>query len=141
MLNETIAGGWKECFEVLLHSTNKNSMEEAETERWDPSSLRVRSHGLPQQRWMRCARFLQTLDDVGLSWLTCFCNIAWTSGKVPLEWQTQVVVPLCRFGGLRISSMLCAEDVVLLVSLNSGLQLTLRRFAAECGGGDEDQHL
>ena len=41
-----------------------------------------------------CQEFLKTLDVVGLSWLTCLCNIAWTSGTVPLEWQIgEEVVP------------------------------------------------
>ncbi|KAI3363179.1 hypothetical protein L3Q82_011552 [Scortum barcoo] len=38
--------------------------------------------------------YLKSLDVVGLSWLTCLCNIAWRLGTVPLEWQTGVVVPL-----------------------------------------------
>uniref|UniRef100_A0A8C6PMX5 Reverse transcriptase domain-containing protein n=1 Tax=Nothobranchius furzeri TaxID=105023 RepID=A0A8C6PMX5_NOTFU len=37
-----------------------------------------------------------------------------------------------RFGGLRISSLLFADDVVLLASSERGLQLSLERFAAEC---------
>ncbi|KAL3966330.1 receptor-type tyrosine-protein phosphatase mu [Sarotherodon galilaeus] len=37
-----------------------------------------------------------------------------------------------RNGGLRISSLLLADDVVLLASSGDGLQLTLERFAAEC---------
>ena len=41
-----------------------------------------------------CPDFLKDLDVVGLSWLTHLCNIAWTLGGVPLDWQTGVVVPL-----------------------------------------------
>uniref|UniRef100_A0A669EXX2 Reverse transcriptase domain-containing protein n=1 Tax=Oreochromis niloticus TaxID=8128 RepID=A0A669EXX2_ORENI len=37
-----------------------------------------------------------------------------------------------HFGGLRISSLLFADDVVLLASSGEGLQLALERFAAEC---------
>ena len=37
-----------------------------------------------------------------------------------------------RFGDLRIPSLLFADDVVLLASSNSDLQLSLGRFAAEC---------
>uniref|UniRef100_A0A3B4FLA9 Reverse transcriptase domain-containing protein n=1 Tax=Pundamilia nyererei TaxID=303518 RepID=A0A3B4FLA9_9CICH len=37
-----------------------------------------------------------------------------------------------HFGGLRISSLIFADDVVLLASLGEGLQLALERFAAEC---------
>ena len=48
--------------------------------------------------------FLKVLDVVGLSWLTRLCNIAWTSGTVPLEWQTGVVVPLFKKGDQRLCS-------------------------------------
>jgi len=37
-----------------------------------------------------------------------------------------------RFGGLRIASLLFADDVVLLASSGRDLQLSLDRFAAEC---------
>uniref|UniRef100_A0A8C6PEM1 ribonuclease H n=1 Tax=Nothobranchius furzeri TaxID=105023 RepID=A0A8C6PEM1_NOTFU len=37
-----------------------------------------------------------------------------------------------RFGGLRIRSLLFADDVVLLASSERDLQLSLERFAAEC---------
>ena len=39
-----------------------------------------------------CPEFLKALDVVGLSWLTRLCNIAWTSGAVPLDWQIGVVL-------------------------------------------------
>ncbi|TWW64974.1 hypothetical protein D4764_22G0006210 [Takifugu flavidus] len=48
--------------------------------------------------------FLKALDVVGLSWLTRLCNIAWTSGAVPLDWQTGVVVPLFKKGDRRVCS-------------------------------------
>ncbi|TWW53255.1 hypothetical protein D4764_0018220 [Takifugu flavidus] len=47
---------------------------------------------------------LKALDVVGLSWLTRLCNIAWTSGAVPLDWQTGVVVPLFKKGDRRVCS-------------------------------------
>jgi len=37
---------------------------------------------------------LKTLDIIRLLWLTCLVNVAWSSGTVPLEWQTGVVVPI-----------------------------------------------
>ena len=49
-------------------------------------------------------KFLKALDVVGLSWLTQLCNIAWTSGTVPLDWQTGVVVPLFKKGDRRVCS-------------------------------------
>nr|XP_054597215.1 uncharacterized protein LOC129163481 [Nothobranchius furzeri] len=144
------------------------------------------------------------MDVVALSWLTCLCNIAWSSGAVSVEWQTGVVVLILKkgglrvcsnyrgitllslpgkvyskvlerrvrsivespvrvglrqacplspvpfitfmdrisrcsygvecveFGGRRISSLLFADDVVLLASSSSDLQLLLGRFTAEC---------
>ena len=47
---------------------------------------------------------LKALDVVGLSRLTYLCNIVWTSGTVPLEWQTVVVVPLFKKGEQRVCS-------------------------------------
>ncbi|TWW66931.1 hypothetical protein D4764_20G0009630 [Takifugu flavidus] len=41
-----------------------------------------------------CPGYLKALDVVGHSWLRRLCNIAWTSGAVPLDWQTGVVVPI-----------------------------------------------
>ncbi|TWW71203.1 hypothetical protein D4764_17G0006860 [Takifugu flavidus] len=46
--------------------------------------------------------YLKALDVVGLSWLTRLCNIAWTSGAVPLDWQTGVVVPIFKSGDQRV---------------------------------------
>ncbi|KAI3377609.1 hypothetical protein L3Q82_008770 [Scortum barcoo] len=48
-----------------------------------------------------CPGYLKALDVVGLSWLTRLCNIAFTSGAVPLEWQTGVVVPIFKKGDQR----------------------------------------
>uniref|UniRef100_A0A8C9SX65 ribonuclease H n=1 Tax=Scleropages formosus TaxID=113540 RepID=A0A8C9SX65_SCLFO len=48
--------------------------------------------------------FLKSLDVVGLSWLTRLCSIAWSSGTVPLDWQTGVVVPLFKKGDRRLRS-------------------------------------
>ncbi|XP_066532869.1 uncharacterized protein [Hoplias malabaricus] len=54
--------------------------------------LGERAPGLDEVRPM----LLKALDVVGLSWLTRLCNITWTSGAVPLDWQTGVVVPLFK---------------------------------------------
>ncbi|KAK3525899.1 hypothetical protein QTP70_010953 [Hemibagrus guttatus] len=48
--------------------------------------------------------YLNSLDVVGLSWLTRLCNIAWQSGTVPLDWATGVVVPLFKKGDRRVCS-------------------------------------
>ncbi|TWW67426.1 HEAT repeat-containing protein 3 [Takifugu flavidus] len=105
---------WKEYFEDLLNPTNGPSNEEA-----GPRDLGIGSHisgaevaevvkkllggkapGVDEIR----LEFLKALDVVGLSWLTRLCNIAWTSGAVPLDWQTGVVVPLFKKGDRRACS-------------------------------------
>ncbi|MDF4367286.1 reverse transcriptase domain-containing protein, partial [Vibrio parahaemolyticus] len=60
----------------------------------------LRSGGAPGVDEIRPG-YLKALDVVGLSWLTRLCNIAWTSGAVPLEWQTRVVVPIFKKGDQR----------------------------------------
>ena len=42
--------------------------------------------------------FLKALDVVGLSCLTHLCNMAWTSGTVPLDWQIGVWFPSLKRG-------------------------------------------
>ncbi|TWW59961.1 R2 Retrovirus-related Pol polyprotein from type I retrotransposable element [Takifugu flavidus] len=105
---------WKEYFEDLLNPTNTPSSEEV-----GPGDLEMGSHisgaevaevvkkllggkapGVDEIR----PEFLRALDVVGLSWLTRLCNITWTSGAVPLDWQTGVVVPLFKKGDRRVCS-------------------------------------
>jgi len=47
---------------------------------------------------------LKALDIVGLSWLTRLVNVAWRSGTVPVERQTEVVVPIFKKGDRRVCS-------------------------------------
>ncbi|KAK3520782.1 hypothetical protein QTP70_032353 [Hemibagrus guttatus] len=75
-----IVGRWKEYFKDLLNPTDTPSVEEPEAE--DSESL----------------------DVVGLSWLTCLCNISWQSGTVSLDWATGVVIPLFKKGDWRVCS-------------------------------------
>ena len=44
------------------------------------------------------------LDVIRVSWWTRLCNIAWSLGTVPLEWQTGVVIPLFKKGDQRVCS-------------------------------------
>lgn len=53
-------------------------------------------------------------------WLTCLLSVAWSSGPVPLKWQTDVVVE-------RVWSVFMCP-----ASPASDLQNTLGQFAAEC---------
>uniref|UniRef100_A0A8C4S0K5 Reverse transcriptase domain-containing protein n=1 Tax=Erpetoichthys calabaricus TaxID=27687 RepID=A0A8C4S0K5_ERPCA len=109
-----VVGRWGEYFQDLLNPTNMPSNEEAEpgdSEVGSPISgtevtevvkklVGGRALGVDEIR----PEFLKALDVVGLSWLTCLCNIAWTSGTVPLDWQIGVVVPLFKKGDRRVCS-------------------------------------
>uniref|UniRef100_A0A8C6LI62 Reverse transcriptase domain-containing protein n=1 Tax=Nothobranchius furzeri TaxID=105023 RepID=A0A8C6LI62_NOTFU len=68
--------------------------------RWLKSSSVARLRGVDEI----CPEFLKALDVVGLCWLTWFCNIAWTSRAVPLDWQTGVVILLFKKGDHRVCS-------------------------------------
>ncbi|XP_019729966.1 uncharacterized protein LOC109518523 [Hippocampus comes] len=46
-------------------------------------------------------QFLKALHAVGLSWLTCLCNIVWSSGQC--LWIGKVVVPLFKIRGITIN--------------------------------------
>ncbi|TWW52999.1 R2DM Retrovirus-related Pol polyprotein from type II retrotransposable element, partial [Takifugu flavidus] len=105
---------WKEYFEDLLNPTNTPSSEEvgpgdlemgyhisgAEVAEVVKKLLGGKAPGMDEIH----PEFLKALDVVGLSWLTRLCNIAWTSGAVPLDWQTGVVVPLFKKGDRRVCS-------------------------------------
>uniref|UniRef100_A0A8C6LTH4 Endonuclease/exonuclease/phosphatase domain-containing protein n=1 Tax=Nothobranchius furzeri TaxID=105023 RepID=A0A8C6LTH4_NOTFU len=99
-----IVGRWKEYFEELLNPTYVHSEEEPE-----PGDLEMdcpisgaevaevvkqpHNGGAPGADEIRPG-YLKAMDVVGLLWLTRLCNIAWSSGAVPVQWQTGVVVPI-----------------------------------------------
>ncbi|XP_051929449.1 uncharacterized protein LOC127605710 [Hippocampus zosterae] len=109
-----VVSRWTEYFEDLLNSTNTPSLEEAEygdSEVGSPISvvkvtdvvkklLGGKAPGVDEI----CPEFLKALDVVGLSCLTRLCNIAWSAGRVPLDWQTGVVVLLFKKGDRRVCS-------------------------------------
>uniref|UniRef100_A0A8C9VLN8 Reverse transcriptase domain-containing protein n=1 Tax=Scleropages formosus TaxID=113540 RepID=A0A8C9VLN8_SCLFO len=108
---EDVLGRWKEYFEDLLNPSNTPSIEEGDLE--GDSSITLaevaevvkkllggKAPGVDEIR----PEFLKSLDVVGLSWLTRLCSIAWSSGKLPLDWQTGVVVPLFKKGDRRLCS-------------------------------------
>ena len=41
---------------------------------------------------------LKVLTGEGILWLTRVCQIAWTYGKSPRDWQTDVIIPLFNKG-------------------------------------------
>ncbi|TWW71602.1 hypothetical protein D4764_16G0000990, partial [Takifugu flavidus] len=130
---------WKEYFEDLLNPTNTPSSEEV-----GPGDLEIGSHisgaevakvvnkllvgkapGVDEIR----PEFLKALDVVGLSWLTRLCNIAWTSGAVPLDWQTGVVIPLFKKGDRRVCSNYRGVTLLSLPKVYSGvLERRIRRI-------------
>uniref|UniRef100_A0A3P8SLN3 Reverse transcriptase domain-containing protein n=1 Tax=Amphiprion percula TaxID=161767 RepID=A0A3P8SLN3_AMPPE len=109
-----VVNRWREYFEDLLNPTDTPSDSEAgpgvsgvdspisgvEVAEVVKKLLGGRAPGVDEIR----PEFLKALDVVGLSWLTRLCNIAWTSGAVPLDWQTGVVVPLFKKGDRRVCS-------------------------------------
>nr|XP_049577497.1 glycine receptor subunit alpha-3 isoform X2 [Syngnathus scovelli] len=109
-----VVSRWGQYFEDLLNSTYTLSIEEAgpgDSEADSPISgvevtevvkklLGGKAPGVDEIR----PEFLKALDVVGLSWLTRLYNVAWTSGTVPLDWQTGVVVPLFKKGDRRVCS-------------------------------------
>ncbi|TWW59266.1 R2DM Retrovirus-related Pol polyprotein from type II retrotransposable element [Takifugu flavidus] len=105
---------WKEYFQELLNPTNtypQGGTESDDHEVDHPISgaevaelvKQLPGGGAPGADEIRPG-YLKALDVVGLSWLTRLCNIAWTSGAVPLDWQTGVVVPIFKSGHQRVCS-------------------------------------
>ena len=72
---------------------------------------------------------LNALDFVGLSWSTPLCNIACISGKVPLEWQTGVLVPLFKRQDQRVCSNYGESHCVFML-----LMLKLSKHSLELTG-------
>ncbi|TWW77380.1 hypothetical protein D4764_12G0007700, partial [Takifugu flavidus] len=86
---------WKEYFQELLNPTNmypQGGTESADQEVDLPISgaevaevvKQLPGGGALGEDEIRLG-YLKALDVVGLSWLTRLCNIAWTSGAVPLD--------------------------------------------------------
>ncbi|XP_037547964.1 ankycorbin [Nematolebias whitei] len=110
---------WKDYFLDLLNPTGLSSMKETESVDFGVGlSITV-------------AEVTET---------THICNIVWTLGTVPLDWQTGVVVPFFRKGDQSMCSnfYLCFADLekkaldhVPWGTLGDVLQLSLERFAAE----------
>ncbi|KAK3532983.1 hypothetical protein QTP70_006201 [Hemibagrus guttatus] len=97
-----IVGRWKEYFEDLLNPTDTPSVEEPEAEDSEVDSFITEAEVTEVVQQLLSGKalgvddihpeYLKSLDVVGLSWLTCLCNIAWRSETVPLDWGTGVVV-------------------------------------------------
>ena len=75
--------------------------------------------------------FLKALDLVGLFLLIHLYNIEWTSGAVPLDWQTGVVVPLFKKRDWRVCSSYTGITVLSLPGqVYAGCWR--KRFTVEC---------
>uniref|UniRef100_A0A8C6K8L9 Reverse transcriptase domain-containing protein n=1 Tax=Nothobranchius furzeri TaxID=105023 RepID=A0A8C6K8L9_NOTFU len=111
---QDVVDRWAEYFEDLLNPTDTSSSEEAESGDFGLASQISGAEVTEVVKKLLCGKapgvdeirpeFLKALDVVGLCWLTRLCNIAWTSGAVPLDWQTGVVVPLFKKGDRRVCS-------------------------------------
>ncbi|KAK3562609.1 hypothetical protein QTP86_002090 [Hemibagrus guttatus] len=105
---------WKEYFGDLLNFTDTPSVEEPEAEDLEVDSFITQAEVTEVVQQLLGGKapgvdeilpeYLKSLDFVGLSWLTCLCNIAWRSGTVPLDWATGVVVPLFKKRDQRVCS-------------------------------------
>uniref|UniRef100_A0A8C6PHS8 Reverse transcriptase domain-containing protein n=1 Tax=Nothobranchius furzeri TaxID=105023 RepID=A0A8C6PHS8_NOTFU len=111
---QDVVDRWAEYFEDLLNPTDMSSSEEADSGDFELASQISGAEVTEVVKKLLCGKapgvdeirpeFLKALDVVGLCWLTRLCNIAWTSGAVPLDWQTGVVVPLFKKGDRRVCS-------------------------------------
>jgi exonuclease III len=106
---ERILGRWKEYFEKLLNpvdhgdqrlelqSRAENSPTQAEVEAAIKSLKPGKAAGVDEIR----PEMLKTLAKEGSRWLTRVFEVAWKSGRVPMDWQTGVVVPIFKKGDQR----------------------------------------
>ncbi|KAK3525887.1 hypothetical protein QTP70_010943 [Hemibagrus guttatus] len=114
VLTGDIVGRWKEYFEDLLNPTDTPSVEEPEAKDSEVDSFITQAEVTEVVQQLLggkapgmdeiCPEYLKSLDVVGLSWLTCLCNIAWRSGTVPLDWVTGVVIRLFKKEDRRVCS-------------------------------------
>ncbi|KAK3560453.1 hypothetical protein QTP86_009634 [Hemibagrus guttatus] len=89
-----IVGRWKEYFEDLLNPIDTPSVEEPEAEDSEVDSFITQAEVTEVVQQLLggkapgvdeiCPEYLKSLDDVGQSWLTRLCNIAWQSGTVQM---------------------------------------------------------
>lgn len=101
---------WRIYFEDLFKPTNISSIEDAESGDSEEDSIITgvevtkeinKLHGGmdPGMGEIHLELF-KVLDVVQLSWLTCLCNVALTSGAAPLDWQTGMAVPFFKMDDL-----------------------------------------
>ncbi|KAI3377251.1 hypothetical protein L3Q82_009155 [Scortum barcoo] len=124
---------WKEYYEDLLNPPDTPSTEESGG--WGLSG------GLVHHPSQRCLRVYGSLPN---QFHMCFVDLEKAFDRVPrgilwgvLQLEYGVRGPFAKecgvqFGNHRISSLLFADDIVLLASSNQDLQHVLGRFAAEC---------
>ncbi|KAK3529470.1 hypothetical protein QTP70_031162 [Hemibagrus guttatus] len=109
-----LSDGGRNTSKDLLNPTDTPSVEETEAKNSEVDSFITQAEVTEVVQQLLggkapgvdeiCPEYLKSLDVVGLSWLTCLCNIAWQSGTVPLDWATGVVVPLFKKGDRRVCS-------------------------------------
>lgn len=89
---------WEDYFKELLNALITPSTEEAEAgdSEVDNATIQAKVTKVVSKLLSGKASgvdkiqpdYHKSLEDVGLSWLTRRCNLAWHLGTVPLEWQT-----------------------------------------------------
>jgi len=85
--NEHIVGRCREHIEELLNPRDMHPGHKSEPE-MSGLSVSISLIEVNGNRVGMRSEMLKALDVVGLSWLTHLCNISWTSGAEPLDWQT-----------------------------------------------------
>jgi len=108
--SQDILRRWKEYFSDLLNpvTLHQNSsrlvqrggsldMSVAEVERAVKSLKAGKAAGIDELR----PEMLKALGMAGIEWMTRLFNVAGREGRVPLDWQTGVVIPLFKKGDQR----------------------------------------
>ncbi|CAF3419619.1 unnamed protein product, partial [Rotaria sp. Silwood2] len=104
---EDILNRWKEYFAELYNPTSakhiklneptdneSNTISTTEVTTAIKSLKSGKAAGVDEIR----PEMLKSLKSGGVDWLTRICRVAWTTGKAPLEWQTDIVVPIFKKG-------------------------------------------
>ena len=118
-------GGGRDTSRIFLNLRNTSSKEEAECLGSTITGTEVAEVVKSSMVDEICSEFIKALDVVGLSWLTCLCNIAWTWGVITQDWQTGMVISLFkRIGG----SIPIAREIGMVYAgvLEKRVQLTVK---------------
>ena len=105
-----ILNPWKGYFVELYNPTSGRWGASSEPERDETSDIPTdevqavirtlksgKAAGIDEIR----PELLKSLSRHGILWLTRVCRVAWRKGRVPVDWQTGIVVPVFKKGDRR----------------------------------------